>query len=42
MLSILIVINYKGEFIKNPTVLENDLSNSQNELEVKVIIIPKF
>ena len=32
----------KGEFIKNPTVLENDLSNSQNELEVKVIIIPKF
>ena len=32
----------KGEFIKNPTMLENDLSSQRNGLEVKVIIIPKF
>ena len=32
----------KGEYIKNPAALENDLSGMKDGLEVKVIIVPKF
>lgn len=32
----------KGEFINNPIAVEEDLSNSEGDLEVKVVIVPKF
>ena len=32
----------KGEYIKNPIALENDLSGVKDGLDVEVIIVPKF